>query len=173
MAEKATFDGPQKIITINFGEVQIDAQRDLYSAWKRWTVDSDNSKYLQAFRTVGGDPIGAGQAVSAYFFLLNGWRVRSWEGDHFLTVDGNLFVDEGGAPFIPLLGDYQVVVSLVVSPQSITNTVSTTASVLTSQDKDDITQGVWTEPASAGGPDSMGELQRDIKIDTSLIPGTL
>ncbi|GAG22873.1 unnamed protein product [marine sediment metagenome] len=173
MAEKATFDGPQKIITINFGETDIIAQKDLYSAWKRWTLDVDNAKYLQAFRTVGGDVIGVGQTVSPYFFLLNGWRVRSWEGDHFLTVDGNLFVDEGGSPFIPLIGDYQVVISLVVSPQSITNTVTVTAGVLSDQDKDDITSGVWSEPSSAGGTDSMGELQRDIKTDTSLIPGTV
>lgn len=171
MAEKATFDGPSKIITIVNGETEIDTQRDLYSAWKRWVVINDNSKYLQAFRTVGGDPIGAGQSVSPYFFLLNGWRVRSWEGQHFLTVDGNLFVDEGGSPFIPTIGNYQVVISLVVSPQSITNTVTT--GVLTQQDKDDITSGVWSEPASAGGTDTMGELQRDIKTDTSLIPGTV
>jgi hypothetical protein len=173
MAEKATFDGPQKIITINFGETEIIAQRDLYSAWKRWTTDQDNAKYLQAFRTVGGDVIGVGQAVSAYFFLLNGWRVRSWEGDHFLTVDGNLFVEGGGSPFISLLGDFQVVISLVVSPQSITNTVTVTAGVLSDQDKEDITSGVWSEPSSAGGDDTMGELQRDIKTDTSLIPGTV
>ena len=173
MAEKATFDGPNKIITIVNGETEIDAQRDLYSAWKRWVLIDDNAKYLQAFRTVGGDPMGAGQTVSAYFFLLNGWRVRSWEGDHFLTVDGNLFVDEGGSPFIPTLGDHQIVISLVVSPQSITTSVTTTAGVLTQQDKADITNGVWTEPSSAGGADSMGELQRDIKTDTGLIPGTL
>ena len=173
MAEKATFDGPNKIITINNGETEIDTQRDLYSAWKRWTLDQDNAKYLQAFRTVGGDPIGAGQTVSAYFFLLNGWRVRSWEGDHFLTVDGNLFVDEGGTPFISTIGNYQIVISLVVSPQSITNTVTTTAGVLTQQDKQDIQEGVWTTTASAGSSGSMGELQRDIKTDTSLIPGTV
>ena len=173
MAEKATFDGPNKIITIVNGETEIDAQRDLYSAWKRWVVINDNAKYLQAFRTVGGDTIGAGQRVSAYFFLLNGWRVRSWEGDHFLTVNGNLFVDEGGSPFIPTLGDHQIVISLVVSPQSITTTITTTAGVLSQQDKQDIATEVWSEPSSAGGTDTMGELQRDIKTDTSLIPGTL
>jgi len=173
MAEKATFDGPSKIITIVNGETEIDTQRDLYSAWKRWVTINDNSKYLQAFRTVGGDPIGASQSVSPYFFLLNGWRVRSWEGQHFLTVNGNLFVDEGGSPFIPTIGNYQVVISLVVSPQSITTSITTTAGVLTQQDKKDITSGVWTEPTSAGGTDTMGELQRDIKTDTSLIPGTV
>lgn len=173
MAEKANFDGPSKIITIVNGETEIDTQRDLYSAWKRWVTINDNSKYLQAFRTVGGDPIGASQSVSPYFFLLNGWRVRSWEGQHFLTVNGNLFVDEGGSPFIPTIGNYQVVISLVVSPQSITTSITTTAGVLTQQDKKDITSGVWTEPTSAGGTDTMGELQRDIKTDTSLIPGTV
>ena len=176
MAEKATFDGPNKIITIVSPYTEIDAQADIYSAWKRWVTIDDNSKYLQAFRTVGGDPIGVGQAISAYFFLLNGWRVRPWEGDHFLVVNGNLFVDEGGSPFIPTLGHHQIVVSLVVSPQSITNTVTTTAGVLTQKDKEDISKGVWTESAttSANTPSgSFGELLNDIKTDTSLIPGTV
>ncbi len=180
MAEKVTFDGPNKIINVNFGETEIDAQRDLYSAWKRWTLTAPsaagipyNAGYLPAFRTTGGDPVGAGQAISGYFFLINGWRVRSWEGDHFLTVNGNLYVDEGGSPFIPTIGDHQVVVALQVSPQSITNTVTTTANILTEEDKNEIVRGVWTETASAGTSGSMGELQRDIKTDTSLIPGAI
>ena len=183
MPERVTFDGPNKIININFGETEIDAQRDLYSAWKRWvTVDPSgagipyNSGYLPAFRTTGGDPVGAGQNISGYFFLINGWRVRSWEGDHFLTVNGNLYVDEGGSPFIPTVGDFQIVIALQVSPQSITNTVTTTAGVLTDQDKGDITQGVWTESAitSANTPSgSFGAVLNSVKTDTTLIPGAL
>ena len=102
--------------------------------------------------------------------------MRSWEGDHFLRVLGNLYVDEadgGGSPIVPTQGNYQIVVSFVVSPQSITNTITTTASVLTDEDKNQIISGVWTETSSAGSSGSMGELQRDIKTDTSLIPGTV
>jgi hypothetical protein len=181
MAEKVTFDGPNKIINVNYGITELDAQGDIYSAWKRWITTppsaSDvpvNAGYLEALRTVGGDSIGGGQFVSAYFFLMNGWRLRSWSGNHFLQIFGNLYVDEGGSPVVPTFGDYQIVVAFVVSPQSITTTSPTvTAGIITTEDKKDITQGVWTEPASAGGTDSMGELQRDIKTDTSLIPGTV
>ena len=183
MAEKVTFDGPNKIIQVNFGETELSAERDVYSAWKRWVVTPPsasqvpfNSGYFDALRTVGGDPIGAGQEISPYFFLINGWRMRSWEGDHFLRVLGNLYVDEadgGGSPIVPTQGNYQIVVSFVVSPQSITNTITTTASVLTDEDKNQIISGVWTETSSAGSSGSMGELQRDIKTDTSLILGTV
>jgi len=181
MAEKVTFDGPNKIIQVDYGITELDAQRDIYSAWKRWVTTppsaagvSYNAGYLEALRTVGGDPIGGGQFVSGYFFLMNGWRLRSWEGEHFLQVLGNLYVDEGGSPIVPTVGDYQIVVSFVVSPQSITTTSPTvTAGVITTEDKKEIAQGVWTETASAGSSGSMGELQRDIKTDTSLIPGTV
>lgn len=181
MAEKVTFDGINKIINVNYGEVELDAETDIYSAWKRWMLVPPsaadvpiNSGFLQALRTVGGDPIGVGQEISPYYFLMNGWRIRSWEDDHYLIVNGNLYVDEGGSPFIPTVGNNQIIVSLVVSPQSITTISPTvTAGIITDTDKQEIAQGVWTEPTSAGGTDSMGELQRDIKTDTSLIPGTL
>lgn len=186
MAEKVTFDGPNKIIQVNYGETILDAQRDIYSAWKRWVLTPPsgsgipyNSGYLQALRTVGGDPIGVGQAISPYFFLLNGWRLRSWNGDHFLTINGNIYVDEsdgGGSPIIPPTQPAQVAVAFVVSPQSITNTVTVTAGALTPQDKQDISKGVWTESASSSAntpSGSFGELVNDTKIDTSLIPGTV
>lgn len=181
MAEKVTFDGPNKIINVNYGETELDAQRDIYSAWKRWLTTPPsaagvpyNAGYLEALRTVGGDPIGGGQFVSAYFFLMNGWRLRSWAGNHFLTVNGNLYVDEGGSPVVPTVGSYQIVVSFVVSPQSITTTSPTvTAGVITTEDKQDITQGVWSEPASVGGVDSMGELQRDINTNVLSVSASI
>lgn len=184
MAEKVTFDGPNKIIQVVYGTTELDAKADIYSAWKRWTLTSPsasaipvNAGYLQALRTVGGDPIGAGQAISPYYFLLNGWRLRSWGGgDHYLQIHGNLYVDGGGAPMIPPLTNHHVLVSFVVSPQSITNTVTVTvtAGVLTPSDKSDISKGVWTESASSSAntpSGSFGELVNDTKIDTSLIPG--
>lgn len=186
MAEKVTFDGLNKIIQVNDGITELDAKADIYSAWKRWMLtppsaagDPYNAGYLQALRTTGGDPIGGGLSISPYYFLLNGWRLRSWNGDHFLTVNGNIYVDEsdgGGSPIVPPTGNFQVAVSFVVSPQSLTNTITTTASALTDEDKKDITQGVWTESASSSAntpSGSFGELVNDIKTDTSLVPGTI
>ena len=68
------FDGVAKTMTVS-GVSTVDVQRDLYSAWKRWVRQSDNAKYLQAIRPVGGDSIGGGQSSPAYFFLMNDWKV--------------------------------------------------------------------------------------------------
>ena len=187
MAEKVTFDGINKLIIINFGEDEIDAQRDIYSAWKRWLIEQESygltSKYLQALRTIGGDPITATSVVSPYFFLLNGWRVRPYEGDHYLQVEGNLFVDGGGNPFVATVADHNVTINLITSSKAITTTVSTSGSGLTESESDQlftlpneavIADAVWDEllsqHTSAG---TAGEIINKIKRLAALIPGTL
>lgn len=101
MAEKVTFDGPAKAINVVAGVSELDVEGEVYSAWKRWSTESDNAKYLQAFRTFGGDPTSAGQYAPKYFFLLNGWQIHI-DGNDTLYVDValNLYVDGGGNPFI-------------------------------------------------------------------------
>ena len=69
MANKVIFSGESKHIIVKSGVTEIDVQVDLYSDWKEWVVESDNSKYLQAFRTFGGDPTITGQFAPRYFFF--------------------------------------------------------------------------------------------------------
>jgi hypothetical protein len=69
-----SFDGTAKRMVVA-GVVKVDVQRDLYSAWKHWLILSDNAKYEQALRPVGGDGIGGGQQSPVYFFLMNDWKV--------------------------------------------------------------------------------------------------
>ena len=95
---KVTFDGENKIIEVVNGVTQIDVQNDLYSSWKNWVILSDNAKYMQAFRTFGGDPTSATQSAPKYFFLLNGWKVLV-DNDNIL-VQSNLYTDDGTSPFI-------------------------------------------------------------------------
>jgi hypothetical protein len=71
-----------------------------------------------AFRQAGGDALGGGLYIPAYFFLQNGWRVRPMESNHNLTITGNLFVDGGGVPVVPTLGTYQVNVNYTVPVQA-------------------------------------------------------
>ncbi len=104
-----TFDGPSKRIILSTGTTSLDA-RDCYSRWKDWVLESDNSKYEQAFTVVGGDPIGGGNFVSSYYFLTNGWRIRPHEASHTLTINGSVVVDGGGNALVPTLGSYQVLV---------------------------------------------------------------
>jgi len=184
MAELVTFDGPNKLIIINNGEEVIDAQRDVYSAWKRWLTIDYEAKWLQAMRTVAGDPIGGGQVISPYFFMMNGWRIRPYEGDHRLVVDGNLFVDGGGNPFVPTVDPYEVLVQLHTSSKSITTTVEVSAGSGLSQDEHDqlfalpseqeITESVWSETLS-GSPsgDSASAIVQKIQTLVKLLPGAL
>lgn len=112
---KVTFDGANKIIIINDGETFIDVEEDLYSAWKEWVLVDDNVKFLAAMRGVGGDPTVGGDFLGATFFLINGWKIRPFEGDHSLTVRGNLFSEDGLDPFIPTLGEHTILVTRQVS----------------------------------------------------------
>lgn len=113
--QRVTFDGPNRLMLVNEGVTAIDVEVDLYSDWKEWSLLYDHGKYLPAMRSVGGDPTTGGRALGATFFLLNGWRVRTWEGDHRLTVTGNLFTEEGEPPFIPVVGPYTTIIESNVS----------------------------------------------------------
>ncbi len=100
-----TFDGPNRRVLIDaeVGDSSF-TPVEVYSAWKAWVV-AGNAQYEQAFsESVGGNDLGGGASLDAYIFLRNdlGWRIRPDARDHVLTVDGNLFGADTGAPvFIP------------------------------------------------------------------------
>lgn len=131
-----TFDGINKTITLDSpggtaspSTINLDVI-DLYSRWKDWVVQSDNSKYYEAFSTVGGDPIGGGQSISAYIFLQNEWKIKPPEEDCIINAsNGNLAASDGSNPFIPTTGDFTVQVSYFNSSNSITQGASTPQSV--------------------------------------------
>lgn len=105
-----SINGSTKTISLTSGTTGISV-RDLWSRWVDWFVQSDNSKYLPALATVGGDDIdlGAGTKIPIYAFLQNGWKIKPQEADHTLSVnDGILLVDGGGDPFINTSGSFIV-----------------------------------------------------------------
>lgn len=121
---KVSFDGNAKLIQINLGETSIDVKTDLYSKWKLWAAEGDNLKYLPAFRSVGGDPTVNGKYLGSTFFIQNGWKIRPPSEDTFITIVGNLYADDGSNPFVPCLGDFNVVLSTTTS--NLVDAVSTT-----------------------------------------------
>ena len=96
----------------------VTSARAIYAAWVDWIALADNTKFLPAFRSVGGDDLGGGLLIPPYYFLTNGWRVRPMEANQTLTVEGNLFVDGGGDPVVPTLGAFNVLTKLVVPVQA-------------------------------------------------------
>jgi hypothetical protein len=135
----ATFDGENLLIILpSVGT--FDVEIDLYSDWKEWSKDNDNLKYPIAFDTTGGDDIGGGGQIAAYFFLRNdlGWRIKPAEMDGFVDIQGNL---KGRDPdlgvFVQTTGHYTV---------TITTSFSANAVVLTSDGENPIDAGdIWDE----------------------------
>ena len=98
---KVTFDGPRKRIKVNEGVDALSVKNDIYSSWKEWVMLDQNAKFLPAFRTIGGDPVGGGQYAGDMYFLTNGWQI---EVDHTVKVSGIVYHDDGLDPFVILEG---------------------------------------------------------------------
>ena len=98
---KVTFDGVNKLILINPGETSLDVQADVYSAWKQWSIIETNLKYLNPIATVGGEPTIEGQRLDVTYFLINGWKIKPYQGTYDLTLVGNIFDVDGGSIKVP------------------------------------------------------------------------
>jgi hypothetical protein len=116
---KTTFDGPNRLIIVSDTATSISVKVDIYSDWKDWMLLSDNTKYLPAVRTIGGDPVGNGLYAGDIYFLINGWRIQV---NTSCTVDGVIYSDNYASPFVQTAGT--ILVTNRVS--SLVNTVSTT-----------------------------------------------
>jgi hypothetical protein len=125
MAQRLVFDWVNKIIALNSGEIDINVMVDLYSDAKEdWRTDPELNKFAFPFRTVGGDPTVGVQTVEPYFFLQGGWQIRPSEADQNLTLLGNLFVEGGGNPLVPTLGDFTVLANQLTTITRVSTEVS-------------------------------------------------
>ena len=133
------FDGANLLIKVNSGITILDVQVDLYSDWKEWIREADNSKFLPALRTIGGDPTIGEKKVAPYFFLTNGWKIKPYSWNHTLNLTGNLFVDNpetyGSNIVVSPDGSYTVLVNMSTTSDASKLVVG---SGVTSQDKEDI-----------------------------------
>jgi len=139
---KVTFDGPNKIIIVNEGVTELDFREDVYSNWKEWLKDPNqqNPEYPPAISAIGGDPLPGDRALGTTYFLENGWRMRTWEGDHELTVTGNFFTREGDSAFVSTLNPWTITINLNTSTlvETIFGETNITAGDITA-----IAAGVW------------------------------
>jgi hypothetical protein len=132
LRHKVTFDGERRLIRVNDNITALNVKTDIYSDWKEWSLLEENTKWQQAMRSVGGDPTTAGQTLGATFFLMNGWKMKTWEGDHRLVVTGNLYTEDGSSAFIPVEGPFTIEISLTVSNLIDQTVTPTTAQIVAS-----------------------------------------
>ena len=152
---KVTFDGAAKLIYINDATTNLDMKIDLYSDWKEWVTTRDNSKYLPAIRTVGGDATISGQFAGDMYFMINGWR---------LVVDltkvkitGVLFSDDYDTPWLD-----ETTMNPVFPAQvsSLVNTVAPSLDGLNIPTATQTAQEVWEYVVNGAIDGSYGEVVR-------------
>jgi len=117
---KYEFDGSNKIIKlINDDNTNTFNAQDLYSKWKEWVAsDINNMKYPQAMRSIGGNEITPTERIAPYIEVLNDWRIKPYDGEYILYVEGNLFATGGVSPFINP-DDGNVVISIQVTGKAL------------------------------------------------------
>jgi len=128
-----TFDGPNLVVILESAVTEVDVRVDLYLEWKTWVKLSDNAKFPQLFRVIGGDPLGNDLFAGSYFFVQNqidpdpgigGWRIRPPEEDIIITLNGNLFPEDSTTVlFVPTIGNFNTLLRLNTS--SLTQLAST------------------------------------------------
>ena len=67
-------------------------------------IAADNSKFLEAFRSISGDPLVPGLDAAPYFFLQNqagfDWRIISTDEDQTINYQGNLVAEDSALQII-------------------------------------------------------------------------
>ena len=145
---KVTFDGINYRMIVNYGVTSLDVKTDLYSDWKEWVQQIENSHWEMAMRAVGGDPTVGSEKLGSTFFLMNGWRIRPYEGDHRLVINGNLYQEFGLSISVPTLGNYKVEVTI------------NNSNLVQALNNNEVAQGVWDTSIENVIVGSFGELIR-------------
>ena len=125
--EKVSFNGTTKQIKVNAGVTSLSIRENVYSAWARWMIREDNSRFSAAIRAVGADPIPGGE-TGITFFMINGWRLVY--DPNVVAVSGVLYSEDyataywsdAGAPIYPA-----TVAALVNSAVTTQNVITGTA----------------------------------------------
>ena len=129
MGEKVTFNELTKIIEIDEApdvnnEIFIDVKTDLYSDGKEdWVANENLRKFIFPVQAVGGNPLPGAKNLGTTFFLNSDWKIRPYDADHRLIIDGNLYAEDGSDPFLDTISNYTVRIM-----QQVSDLVSTVSS---------------------------------------------
>lgn len=127
LAEKVSFNGVTKRITVNAGVTSLDIREDVYSAWVRWVELDDNARFRLAMRVSGFDPIPGGYTGATYF-MTNGWKLEY--DPNVVAISGVLYSDDYATPYWSVTDQPiypATVAALVNSAVSYQNVVTGTA----------------------------------------------
>ena len=129
MGAKVTFNELTKTIEIDEapdgnGDVLINVKVDLYSDGKEdWVANESLRKFQFPISAEGGKPLPGEKDLGSTFFLTPDWKIRPYDVNHRLIIDGNLYASDGSDPFIDTISNYPVRVM-----QQVSDLVSTVSS---------------------------------------------
>jgi hypothetical protein len=95
-----TFDPINKIIQLDTFSV---SEREMWTAFVDWAVQSDNLKF-----GVGMTQLGGLAPVALYITLATGWRIRPLAQAGITSITGNVLTTEGTSPIDQAVGAVQV-----------------------------------------------------------------
>jgi hypothetical protein len=95
-----TFDPINKIIQLDTFSV---SEREMWTSFVDWSVQSDNLKF-----GVGMTQLGGLAPVALYITLATGWRIRPLAQAGITTITGNVLTAEGTSPVEQAVGAVQV-----------------------------------------------------------------
>lgn len=96
------FNGDERVFYCAVG-VNLLTVEDLYEDWKQWVVSGLGSQYLPMFSAIGKVPSSTG-FTGQYFTIINGWKIKPYDGNHRLQIIGNLDSETGEDYIIPSPG---------------------------------------------------------------------
>ena len=141
---KFSYDTDAKLFILDPGVTSLDLKTEFYSQAKLdWQTNLNLNRYRFPIDSIGGQDIGGGVSISAYYSLRFGWRIRPAEENATIAIIGNLITDTGADPFVGTLGTWDTVIKSIVSANSLTTSSSgESGSSLTAGEVWDLANGI-------------------------------
>lgn len=171
-----TYDTTNKLLVLDQvapdgdNRVTLQVKRDIYSDAKRqWLSNPTLFKLEFPFSAVGGFDLGNGVLSGTDYFLSNDvWKVKPYEADHELALQGNL---RGSNPtaslFVPTTGAYRI--TIIYERSSLTQVVTNSPEQLQS-----FADAMWDEPLSEHtGSGTSGRALSDVSGSSSATPAAI
>jgi hypothetical protein len=158
LAEKVSFNGVTKRVTVNAGVTALDIREDVYSAWVRWIEREDNARFRVAMRVSGFDPIPGG-FTGATYFMTNGWKLEY--DPNTVAIAGVLYSDDYATPYWSAADQpiFPATVSSLVNSAVVTQNVVTGTALTEAQTADAVWQAA-TRTLTAAGDDAIAAAVR-------------
>ena len=177
-----TFDGANKRIRINNSAVSNGVvtftPQQLWTEYIDWYLTGDNSKYGEAFRTIGGDIVNSqtGEAVGIYLFMRNdlGWRgVPPTVDGVAVVINGAFYAEDSTLPVMEnIVGQETDLVinrsvintAIVSSAPGVSFTLAQIADAVWSRDKRELTNVIESGPTKEEIADEVASRTLDANI---------